>query len=216
MRTAGSSHRAGFWSTFWGMTVRPWRTLGDMGQDPGVFAKGVLLLLLITAAYTFVLAAFITRGYPAAVQSVLGLAVDRQYPVQIWYQGPLFLVATALAAGVLVLLGRLLGSSPGFRLAFGRIAFASVIPFFFTTMLVESVLALLLLARAVEPQPVLVWLLGPGAWFPNGYQLVAVAWIAVLFVLAAARTLERGWLAGVLGGLLTLAVYAAPVALLIR
>ncbi len=206
----------GFWSTFGGMTVRPWRTLGELAQDPAALRKGVLLLLLITLVYTLILAIFIARGYPAAAPSVLPLAVDAQYPVQIWYQGPLFFATTGLTAGVLMLAGRLSGRSPGFSLAFARIAYASVIPFFFTTMLVELALALMLLAGIVQPDAVLNWLLGPGAWFPAAYQLIAVIWIAALFVMAAWRTLERGWVAGLLGGIVTLAVYALPVAFLIR
>jgi hypothetical protein len=66
------------------------------------------------------------------------------------------------------------------------VAYASVIPFSFTTMLVELALALALLAGVVQPDVVLNWLLGPGAWFPATYQLIAVIWIAALFVMAAA------------------------------
>jgi len=198
------------------MTLRPWRTLGELAHDPAALKKGVLLLLLIIFVYTLILAIFVARGYPAAAPSVLPLAAEEQYPIQIWYQGPLFLVTTALAAGVLVLCGRLLGKAPGFALAFSRIAYASTIPFFFTTMLVELALALALLAGIVQPDAALNWLLGPGAWFPTVYQLISIVWIAALFVMAAWRTLERGWLVGLLGGLLALAVYALPVALFIR
>jgi hypothetical protein len=198
------------------MTIRPWRTLGESAQDPAALRKGILLLLLISSVYTLILAVFILQGYPAAVPSVLPLTVEEQYPVQIWYQGPLFFATTALTAGFLVLVGRRLRGSPGFGLAFARIAYASVIPFFFTTMLVELALALLLLAGVVRPEAVLNWLLGPGAWFPTTYQLISIVWIAALFVMAAWRTLDRGWVAGLLGGLLALAVYAVPVALFIR
>jgi hypothetical protein len=68
----------------------------------------------------------------------------------------------------------------------------------------------------VQPDAVLDWLLGPGAWFPATYQLIAVVWMAALFVMAAWRTLERGWVASLSAGLLALVVYALPVALFIR
>jgi hypothetical protein len=216
MKPKSKEQSLGFWETFWQMTIRPWRTLGELAHDPAAFRNGVLLLLLITLVYTLILAILIVRDYPAAAPSVLPLAVEEQYPVQIWYQGPLFFVATALAAGLLVLAGRLVGRSPGFRLAFARISYASVIPFFFTTMLVELALALALLAGVARPDAMLNWLLGPGAWFPATYQLVSVVWIAALFVMAAWRTLERGWLGALVGGLLALAIYALPVALFIR
>jgi hypothetical protein len=215
-----SEKSAGFWSTFWGMTIRPWQTLDQLAGDPAALTRGVLLLLLVTFVYTLVLGIFIARDYPAAAPSVLPLAPQEQYRVQIWYQGPLFFVTTALTAGFLALAARLLGPSPAFRsafaTAFSRIAYASVIPFFFTTMLIESALALALLAGTVQPDGVLRWLSGAGAWFPAAYQLVAIIWIATLLVMAAWRTLERGWVAGLIGGLLVLAVYAFPVALLIR
>lgn len=215
--TSRESRRTrGFWPTFWGMTIRPWRTLGELARDPAALRNGVLLLLLITLVYTLILAIFIGQDYPAAAPSVLPLAVEEQYPVQIWYQGPLFFVSTALTAGVLVVMGRLLGGACAFGLAFGRIAYASVIPFFFTTMMIELALALLLLAGVVQPDAVLTWLLGPGSWFPTTYQLISIVWIAVLFVMVAWQTLERGWLGGLLGGLLALGVYALPVALFIR
>jgi hypothetical protein len=216
MKSQQTKPTTGFWPTFWGMTIRPWRTLGELAHDPAAFSKSAWLLLLITLVYTLILAIFVARDYPAAAPSVLPLAVDEQYSVQIWYQGPLFFVATALAAGVLVLAGRLLGGAPDFRLAFSRLAYASVIPFFFTTMVVEFALALALLVGVVQPKATLNWLLGPGAWFPAAYQLISIVWIAALFVLAAWRTLEQRWIAGLLGGVLALAIYALPVALFIR
>jgi hypothetical protein len=198
------------------MTLRPWRTMGKLARDPHALRTGILLLLFITLVYTLILAIFVLRGYPAAAPSVLPLTVQEQYPVQIWYQGPLFFATTALTAGVLWLLARLLGGARDYSLAFARISYASVIPFFFTTMLIELMLALLLLAGLVQPDAILRWLLGEGAWFPAAYQLVAILWMAALFVMAAWRTLERGWIAGLLGGLLALIIYALPVALLIR
>ena len=155
MTSHGAKRARGFWSTFWGMTLHPWRTLGDLARDPAALRKGVLLLLVITLVYTLILAIFIRKDYPAAAPAVLPLTVEEQYPVQIWYQGPLFFATTALTAGVVVVMGRLLGGARDFGLAFARVAYASVIPFFFTTMVIElaspGVIVLCLLSIAALP-----------------------------------------------------------------
>jgi hypothetical protein len=72
----------GFWSTFWGMTVRPWRTPGELVRDPVVLRKGELLLLPITLIYILILAIIIARGYPAAPLA-LTLMVEGQHPIQV-------------------------------------------------------------------------------------------------------------------------------------
>jgi hypothetical protein len=208
--------KRGFWQTFWGMTIRPGHTMREVSRDPVALQNAFLLLALIIGVYTLILAIFISEDYPAAAPSILPLSVKEQYPAQIWYQGPLFVLSTVLTAGVLVLAGRSQGELPSFRITFTRVTYASIVPFFFTTMLIELVIALLLLLGLAQPEPVLSWLLGPGAWFPAAYQLVAMLWIVVLFVMAAWHTLKRNWPGAVLGGLLALAVYSLPVALLIR
>ena len=73
-----------------------------------------MLLLLITFVYALILAIFIAQDYLAAVPSALPLSVEEQYRVQIWYQGPLFLVTTALTGAVLAVSGHLSHGSPGF------------------------------------------------------------------------------------------------------
>jgi hypothetical protein len=47
-------------------------------------------------------------------------------------------------------------------------------------------------------------------------QMISVVWIVALFIMVAWQTLERGWVAGLLGGLAALGQYAFPVALFIR
>ncbi len=85
-------------------------------------------------------------------------------------------------------------------MAFAHIAYACVIPFFFTTVLFELALALALLGGLLQPDPVLSWALGSGSCFTATYQLIAVIWIAALFVMAAWRTLERDSVARLFGG----------------
>jgi hypothetical protein len=198
------------------MAVRPWRTLGMLAGDPAALKKGVLAILLVIAVYTVILGLFVAKDYPTAAPSALPLDPQEHYRIQIWYQGPLFFLTTALTAAVLVLIARVLGERADYSLAFARIAFVSVIPFFYTTMLVELVIALAVVLGILQPLTVLGWLTGAGSWFANGYQLVALVWMLVLFVMAARRTIGRGWLVSVPVGLLAMIVYAIPVALAIR
>jgi hypothetical protein len=59
----------------------------------------VLLLMLISLVYTLFLAVLTILGCPAVVPSVLPLAVEGRYPVQIWYQELLFFATAPRASG---------------------------------------------------------------------------------------------------------------------
>ena len=206
----------GFWSTFGGVTAHPWRALGSLAEDQATLRKGLLALVLVLGAYTAILAIFIAKGYPAVNPSVLPISVEEHYSVQIWYQGPLFFLTTLATAGFLVLCAYALGQSAGYPLAFTRISFASTVPFFFTTMFVELVMSLLLLAGVVQPASMLAWIKGEGSWFATAYQLVGMIWLVALFVIVAKQTAKRSWMTSVLLDVATILVYAAPVGLFIR
>jgi hypothetical protein len=163
-----------------------------------------------------VLGLFLLADYPAAAPSVLPLSADEQYRVQIWYQAPLFVFNTLIAAWVLVALARAAKGQATFRNALVGLLFASTVPFLFTMLLVELACAILLLAGAVEPAPLLDWLKGDGVWFASTYQAIGYAWVAVLFCISAKRTASLNWPPGIAIGLATLAVYSIPIALLIR
>jgi hypothetical protein len=83
-------------------------------------------------------------------------------------------------------------------------------------MLVEGAAALLRAAGVGKPADLLSWLTGPGAWFALLYQIVGLAWLSALVLIATRTTLGRGWLLSAPSGLLLLVVYGLPVALLIR
>ncbi len=107
-----------FWHTFLGVVVRPRTTLIRLEKEKGAILQGILALLLVTAVYTLILLIFILRGYPAAAPSILPLAVKDQYKFQVWYQGPLFFVATGAVAALLVLISRVKGHAEHFGIAF--------------------------------------------------------------------------------------------------
>ena len=196
--------------------TRPGRTFEGLADDPHAGRHGALVLLAVCAVYTLILLAFLGRGYPAATGSALGLAPEGQYGVQVWYQAPLFFAVTCLTTAVLVLASRASGQPVGFGLAFGRVSLATAVPFASTTMVVEVAAALLLAAGLVKPADLLGWLTGPGAWFALLYQLVGLAWLAALVLVATRTTLGRGWRISAPVGVLLLVVYGVPVALLIR
>jgi len=83
-------------------------------------------------------------------------------------------------------------------------------------MVVEAAVGLLLAAGVLEPADLLAWMTGPGSWFALLYQVVGVAWLTVLVMVATRATLRRGWLVAIPAGMVLLVVYALPVALLIR
>ena len=56
------------WRAFVGTAVRPRRTFDELAGDPQAARHGALIL-----------AAFLSRGYPAVAGSVLGLAPEDQY-----------------------------------------------------------------------------------------------------------------------------------------
>ena len=188
----------------------------DLGRDPQAGRKGVVVLAGVSIVYTLILAAFLWQGYPAAAPSALPLTTAEQYQVQVWYQVPLFFLATAACALILRLVVHLTGDALGFGVAFGRISFAMTTPFALTTMLIEAALAILLVLGVVQPQPVIDWLTGEGEWFPLAYQLVAMIWIVVLLVLAVRASIARGWLTVASLSIVIALVYALPVGLFIR
>jgi hypothetical protein len=177
---------------------------------------GALILLLVSLVYESILLVFILRSYPAAAPSILGLPVDAQYPLQIWYQAPLFFATTALTAWVLQGVARLAGCECGFALAFGRIALATAVPFAMTTMLVESGVAVLMGLGVIDPTSTLRWLLGDGAWFANLYQAVGFVWLIALVMLAVRASGIAKWYATTLATVGLVLVYGLPVGLFIR
>jgi|GEM_PF-2189426 len=210
------SERLPFWQVVTGVVARPLSTFRHLQDDEKAGLKGLWILLLILAVYTLVLGIFILRGYPAAAPSILPLSVDQQYSVQIFYQGPLFLGSTFLLTGLLLWLAKANRRTVGFGALFARVSFATTVPFALTTMLVELVIALLVLVRAFTPQEALGWLSGDGQWFANAYQLGGILWLVALLVIVAKVSTSVRWGVAIVLGVLLSAVYAMPIALLIR
>lgn len=211
-----STGNQSFWATFLGTVRRPWSTLLGLQEDPHAARKGILALAAVTAVYTLILGIFVLREYPAMAPSVLPFSPEEQYRYQIWYQGPMFLLTTLVIAAILTGLMQLLRGASDLGLAFARLSLASTVPFAFTTMLVEVVIALLILVGIVEPTQVLSWLGGPGRWFPALYQSVGIIWIWVLFALTIRLTLRSRWIPTVLLSLGLLIIYGLPIGLFIR
>lgn len=205
-----------FWQTFIGVVVKPVSTFRQIEEDDQVVLKGLLALLLVLAVYTVILIIFIQCNYPAMAPSILPIAVEDLYQYQVWYQGPLFLVATLILTGVLMLLARIKGQAGSFAVVFARVSFATTVPFALTTMLVEMVIALLVWAGLFQPQEVLGWLTGAGAWFANTYQIIGIVWVVGLLALTTKLSVGvRWWLSVVLGVLLAI-IYGMPIGLFIR
>ncbi|MCB8980556.1 MAG: hypothetical protein H6657_24365 [Ardenticatenaceae bacterium] len=204
------------WQTFIGMIIKPLYTFQHLQNDDRAARKGLWVLLLVLGTYTFILSIFITHDYPAMAPSILPISVEDLYRYQVWYQGPLFIVATLVLTGLLVLLAKMKGQAAGFTVVFARVRLATAVPFALTTMAVELVIAILVLVGVFQPLEILGWLAGEGAWFANAYQLVGVLWIIGLLALTARLTLGvRWWLAIILGVVLAV-IYGIPIGLFIR
>jgi hypothetical protein len=210
------SARLSFWQVATGVVARPLSTFRHLQDDEKAGLKGLWILLLVLGVYTLVLGIFIVRDYPAAAPSILPLSVDQQYRVQILYQGPLFLASTLLLTGLLLWLAKANRREVNFGALFARVSFATTVPFALTTMLVELVIALLVLARAFTPQETLGWLSGDGLWFANAYQLGGILWLVGLLVIVAKASTSVRWGVSILLGFLLSAVYAVPIALFTR
>jgi len=205
-----------FWQTFGGVIIRPVVTLRRLQEDERAALKGCLVLFLVLAVYTLILGIFILRDYPAMAPSILPIAVEALYQYQIWYQGPLFIMATLVLTGLLLRFARMNGQVGQFATIFARVSFATTVPFALTTMLVEWVIAVLVLAGLLQPLEILGWLTQEGAWFASIYQSAGIVWIVGLLTITARLSVGvRWWLGAVLGVLLTI-IYGVPIGLFVR
>jgi hypothetical protein len=129
---------------------------------------------------------------------------------------PLFFLVTALTAGMLQRIATLARRPTRFAVAWGRISLATGIPFGLTTMLVEFLVAVLVLAGVLDVATTRTWLTGNGAWFAATYLCVGMAWVAGLLVVAVRATTHGAWWSCVLWGAALVVLYGLPTALLVR
>jgi hypothetical protein len=205
-----------FWQTFFGVIIKPLSTLRVLQEDDRPALKGWLALFLVLSTYTLILIIFIARDYPAAAPSILPIGVEDLYRYQVWYQGPLFIVATFLLSGILHLLSLAKDQTGNFPAVFARVSFATTVPFALTTMAIELVIAILVLARVFQPQEILGWLTGDGALFANVYQIAALVWVFVLLVITAKLSVQVKWPLGIALGVILAIIYGVPIGLFVR
>ncbi len=210
----GDSER--FWGLWLGVLRRPVHGLEAVGRSATPLRLGLAALALVRGTYTLILLVFLARDFPAAAESVLPLTVEEQYAYQIWYQGPLFVTMTLVLAGLLRLLTRRKEHPTSPAGLFAQVSFATTIPFALTTMLVESVIALLVIPGWIRPEATLDWLSGPGAWFATIYQLAGVLWVVTLLSVTARLAMGAKWYTSVGIGLALAVVYGLPIGLFIR
>jgi hypothetical protein len=205
-----------FWKTFTGVIIRPLSTLQYLEEDERVALKGWLALFLVLLIYTLILVIFIVRDYPAAAPSILPIGVEDIYRYQVWYQGPLFIVATLVLAWILQMLARVNDQKGHFAVMFARVSFATTVPFALTTMAIELVIAILVLVRVFQPTEILGWLRGEGALFANVYQIAGLVWVFMLLVIAAKLSVNVKWRQSILLGVVLAIIYGLPIGLFVR
>ncbi len=205
-----------FGQTFIEVIIKPLSTFQHFREDDQAARKGLLVLLLVLGVYTLILVIFIISDYPAMAPSILPIETENLYRYQVWYQGPLFIAATLLLTGLLKLFARVKGQVESFAIIFARVSFATAVPFALTTMLVELVIAILVLAGVFQPQEILGWLTGEGALFANAYQLAGILWMIGLLAITAKLTVGVRWWPGILLGVVLASIYGVPIGLFIR
>ncbi len=105
-----------------------------------------------------------------------------------------------------------------FAVVFAQVSLTTTVPFALTTMVVELVIAILVLARFFQPQEIeiLGWLTGKGTLFANAYQFAGILWVIGLLAITAKLSVGVRWWLGIVLGVILVIIYGAPIGLFIR
>lgn len=207
---------ASFWRYFGGTVVRPVRTFAALQTDPRQVAMGVRAMLFIGVLYTITVAILAAGGALISAPAFLMLPPENYYFYEIFFAGPVLFLGWLMAAGLARILGRPRRGMGSFEGTLAALGFAVSVPFLITWV-VETAFAVFLLLGGSQ-QAFMELSAQPGAvqTLVIGYQLVAVAWLLILIVLAVRTGLKTGWGRAILVGAVTTLVLVGLMVVFIR
>ncbi len=185
-----------FWYYFFGTVLFPHRAFRKLADDPASLLKGFKALILIGLLYTLAVIGFAVSGAVPSVPIWLSIPAHNYYFWEIFFAMPSFLLGWIMAAGVVQLLGQV-GKTKGagtFEKSLAALGFAVTLPCFITW--VPEAWAVILMAMGMSQEELVEILSTPGFWqaFALFCQIVAVAWMFILFALAVHAIQKLRWL----------------------
>ncbi len=206
-----------FSSYLFGTIAKPRATFIRLCDDPRAQRQAAKAILLIGALYTLTVIAFAAAEMPISMQPWLALPAEGYYFREIFFALPVMFLGWIFAAGVMQVFCRILGGSGSFEATMSTLGFALTVSTF-VTWIPESVGAVLFITGATTPSGFLEAASRSGALqvFLNLYQLVAVGWMLVLAVIAAAVSHSLRWWRAALAGFLSIIVFMGMMLVFIR
>ena len=97
--TARSKDDGGFWSTVWGVIVRPRGTFKRLAEDGSAMKKGLLIWVLFFSLVATFFIIFLDKGYPGTTLSTIPFNSEAIYSISIWCPPTLTLIAALVTVG---------------------------------------------------------------------------------------------------------------------
>lgn len=194
-----------FLSLLAGTVIRPRRTFDRLASDPKKLRYGAGAVVLIAGLYTLTVTGLAATQARISAPAFLPIPESRYYFWESFFSAPIVLAAWILGAGLMQFLSRNMKGQGDYAATLAVLGFAWAVPMFIT-WIPETVGTLMALTGAFSQAQWIHLTSRPGFWrmFAQTYQLVALAWFAVLFPVAAAASQKLFWWQAAPVGLLTL------------
>lgn len=207
-----------FWYYFFGTVFFPHRAFRTLAQEPCPLAKGFKSILLAGTLYTLTVVGFAVSGAVPMIPTWIEIPAHNFYFWEIFFALPTFLLAWILSAGVAHVLGHngKAAAKPSFARSLAAQGFAIALPLLAAWIPATTAAVLMLLGLS---QVELVDILSaPGFWqgFALFWLIAAIVWVFLLFVTVASAVHESRFPKALLSSLVSVAVFVAFLAAIIR
>ena len=176
------------------------------------------MILLVGLLYTLTIAGFAVSGAAPMIPAWIEIPAQNFYFWELFFALPTFLLAWILSAAAAHLLGHSekAAAKPSFAKSLAAQGFAIALPLLATWIPATTAAVLMLLGLG---QVELVDILSaPGFWqgFALFWLIAAILWVFLLFVTVASAVHESRFLKALLSSLVSVAVFVAVLAAIIR